>query len=179
MFNMGVLFQEWKTAIDLEGTNSSQSLLILTAKVGYSPTISSSASYPIKAIQQHLNWVQVVASDYIKPLWSNLMGEGGLSANKLVLGLSFYGYAWTLENPMDNDINKPVEGLTYGEIKNYIERNGPDVHVRYNSNYMVNYWTKGTIWIGFDDVAAVRAKVYYAKEKKLQVSYKRLFGSGR
>ncbi|KAJ0045366.1 hypothetical protein Pint_05398 [Pistacia integerrima] len=47
----------------------------------------------------------------------------------------------------------------------------------YNSTYVANYWSKGTTWIGFDDVEAIRAKVSYAKEKKLlgyfvwQVSY--------
>ncbi|KAJ0030084.1 hypothetical protein Pint_14768 [Pistacia integerrima] len=100
--------------------------------------------------------------------------------------LSFYGCAWTLENPMDNSIGAPAKGaainiphggVTYREIKDYINQYGPDVQVRYNSTYVVNCWTKGTTWIGFDDVEAIRTKVTYAKEKKLlgyfvwQVSY--------
>ncbi|KAJ0030707.1 hypothetical protein Pint_14623 [Pistacia integerrima] len=204
MFYMGVLFQEWKAAIGLEAKNSNKSQLILTARVKYSPSVSS-ASYPIEMMQQHLNWVHAVSSEYTSPYVSNLTGaqaalyhpstfdntdygitewiNGGLSANKLVLCLPFYGYAWTLKNTIDNGIGAAATGrafngfATYKQIKNYIEQYGPDVQVRYNSTYVVNYWTKGTTWIGFDDVEAIRAKVSYAKEKKLlgyfvwQVSY--------
>ncbi|XP_031272558.1 class V chitinase-like [Pistacia vera] len=136
--------------------------------------------------------VHVISSNYTQPLSSNLTSAhaalydpssylntdygirdwiiGGLSANKLVLSLPFYGSAWTLENPINNGIGAPAKGpavdgtgfLTHKEIKNYTKRNGPDVHVLYNSTNVVNYWTKGTTWIGFDDVEAVRAKVAYA-----------------
>ncbi|KAJ0030950.1 hypothetical protein Pint_14756 [Pistacia integerrima] len=194
MFSMGILFQGLKAAIGLEAKNSNQSQLILTARVNYSPMVSS-AGYPTVTMQQHLNWVHVVSSGYTSPDVSNLTGahaalynpstvdntdygirewiNGGLSANKLVLCLPFYGYAWALKNPIDNGIGAPATGcaidvfLTYREIKNYIDQYGPDVHVRYNSTDVVNYWTKGKIWIGFDDVDAIRAKVAYAKEKKL------------
>jgi GH18 family chitinase len=36
---------------------------------------------------------------------------GGLSANKLVLGLPFFGYMWTLKNSQKNGIGAPVTGL--------------------------------------------------------------------
>ncbi|KAJ0031435.1 hypothetical protein Pint_14526 [Pistacia integerrima] len=179
-----------KPAIDLEATNSSRSALILTAMVYHTPKIYST-SYPIESIQQHLDRVHLFV-DYIynDPRWGNRTRteaslydpynfdnadfgiaewiDGGLSANKIVFFLPFYGFAWRLENPMDN---------AYKEIKNYIEQYGPDVHVRYNSTYVVNYWTKGTTWYCFDDVEAIRTKVSYAKEKKLlgyvvwQISY--------
>ncbi|XP_031257263.1 cysteine-rich receptor-like protein kinase 10 [Pistacia vera] len=209
MFGMGVLFQEWKAAISLEATNFNHSQLILTARVTYSPSLSS-ASYPIE-MMQHLNWVHVLPYGSSYPPSENLTGahaalysQGnilnmdhgvrewigkGLSANKLVLILPFYGSAWMLQNPMVNGIGAPAKQFalntngggggtaSYKEIKNYIEDYGPDVPVGYNSTYVVNYWTKGSIWIGFDDVEAVRAKISYAKKKKLlgysvwQVSY--------
>ncbi|XP_044488839.1 cysteine-rich receptor-like protein kinase 10 [Mangifera indica] len=197
-FNMGVLFKELKAAADLEAKHSNQSQLILTAAVYYLPAVFSE-SYPIEMIQQNLDWVHVLSNEFTSPLKSNFTGahaalynpsnlfdtnygirewiNGGLSANRIVLGLFFYGYAWTLKNPKDNGIgaeatgaiiNKPLGGgVTYREIKNYIEDHGRDVPVKYNSTYVVNYWSKGTTWIGFDDVEAIRTKVSYAKEKKL------------
>lgn len=37
----------------------------------------------------------------------------------------------------------------------------------YNSTYVVNYFSTGSVWIGFDDVEAIRTKISYAKEKRL------------
>ncbi|XP_031257253.1 class V chitinase-like [Pistacia vera] len=131
MFNMGILFKEWKAAIDLEATDSSRSALILTAKVYNTPKIYST-SYPIESIQQHLDWVHFFV-DYIKNdiSWDRHTSteaslynpydfdnadcgirewiDGGLSANKMVLTLPFYGFAWRLENPMDNGIGAPAK----------------------------------------------------------------------
>ncbi|KAJ0030949.1 hypothetical protein Pint_14754 [Pistacia integerrima] len=195
-FNMGILFQEWRVAIGSEARNSNNSQLILTAQIPYSPCVSST-SYPIETMQQHLDWVHVVSEGLTSPLWTNLTSahaplydpsnlrntdagirewvDRGLSANKLVLNLPFYGYAWKLENPVNNGVGARATGpaistdgyLTYKQIKNYIKQYGPDVRVRYSSTYVVNYWTEGTTWIGFDDVEAITAKVSYAKEKKL------------
>ncbi|XP_044507451.1 class V chitinase-like isoform X2 [Mangifera indica] len=209
MFYMGLLFQEWRSAISLEAANSKQSHLLLTARVLYSPTLYS-ASYPTEMIQQHLNWVHVLPCDSsISPL-ENLtaahaplyslsgntvnmdhgIGEWihkGLLPHKLVMMLTFYGYAWMLQNSTVNGFGAPATRpalnivgsgtATYKEIKRYIREYGPEVPVRYNSTYVVNYWTKDIVWIEFDDIEAIRAKISYAKKKKLlgysvwQVSY--------
>ncbi|XP_031274683.1 class V chitinase-like [Pistacia vera] len=196
MSNMGVLLQEWKSAVALEARNSSQPELILTARVEYSPFMPAK-SYPLEAIQQYLNWVNLVAAGYHIPQKENVTGahaplydpnsgvytdqgvrnwmDGGLSANKLVLGLPLYGYAWKLVNPEDNGIGAPATGpgitkdgiLSYKDIKNHIKVSGSKIDVKYNSIYVVNYCTIESFWIGFDDVTAIRAKVSYAKEKKL------------
>ncbi|KAK2642753.1 hypothetical protein Ddye_024516 [Dipteronia dyeriana] len=194
MSNMGVLFQEWKGAIDLESRNSSQTRLILTAAVQYSPNLDS-ASFPIDSIQHCLNWVHVMAYDFYMPTWSNFTGaqaalydpssttnadygigtwiDGGLSADKIVLSLPFYGYAWTLVNPANNSIGAPASGpaiteegnMSFKEIKDYITRYG--AKVTYNATYVVNYCSIGTSWIGFDDFEVVKIKVSYAKKRNL------------
>ncbi|XP_031274642.1 putative cysteine-rich receptor-like protein kinase 20 [Pistacia vera] len=196
MSNMGILLQEWKSAVALEVRNSSQPELILTARVAYSPFMSA-RSYPLEAIQQYLNWVNLGAAGYHKPQLENVTGahaalydpssdvytdqgvrewmDGGLSANKLVLGLPLYGYAWKLVNPEDNSIGAPATGpgikksgfLSYKDIKNHIKGSGRKIDVKYNPIYVVNYCTIESSWIGFDDVQAIKAKVSYAKEKKL------------
>ncbi|KAH9700058.1 Receptor-like serine/threonine-protein kinase [Citrus sinensis] len=197
-YNIAILFKEWRAAVDLEArNNSSQSQLILTATVSYSPFLTE-ATYPVDFIRQYLNWVHVFTTDYSAPTWTNFTGahaalydpnsdsnteygitewiEEGLSADKLVLCLPFYGYAWTLVKPEDNGIGAAATGpalsedglVSYREIKNHIKSYGPNVHVLYNSTYVVNYCSIGKIWFGFDDVEAIRVKVAYAKEKKLR-----------
>ncbi|KAJ0030460.1 hypothetical protein Pint_14670 [Pistacia integerrima] len=193
--NMGVLLQEWQSAVALEARNSSQSELILTAMVEYSP-FTFSRSYPIEAIQKYLNWVNLGAGGYHNPQ-KNVTGanaalydpnsdaytdqglrewmDGGLSANKLVLRLPLYGCAWKLVNPEDNGIGAPATGpgitksgyISYKDIKNHIKVSGRKIDVKYNPIYVVNYCTIESSWIGFDDVQAIKAKVSYAKEKKL------------
>jgi spore germination protein YaaH len=96
-----------------------------------------------------------------------------LPAAKLVLGLPFYGYAWTLKNPNDSAIGAPATGpaitpegdMSYKEIKAYIQRYR--AIVRYNATYVVKFFTVGSAWVGFDDVEVVKIKVSYAKQKKL------------
>ncbi|KAL4654315.1 hypothetical protein ACB092_01G369200 [Castanea dentata] len=197
MTNMGLLFQDWRAAVNFEAKNSSQKDLILTAAVHFSPDLNS-VSFPVASIRSNLNWVHVNAYDYHAPGWSNYTGASaalydpssnantdygigawigrGLSASKLVLGLPFYGYAWTLKSPNDNGIGAPATGpaaiaikgggaIRYYRIKSYVQSYG--AAIMYNATYVVNYCTVGSTWIGFDDVEAVRMKVSYAREKKL------------
>jgi GH18 family chitinase len=194
MTNMGLLFKEWHAAANSEAKNSSQRELILTAAVQYSPDVDN-ASFPVESIRDNLNWVHVMAYDYHMPQGSSFTGAlaalydpsseastdygigawigRGLSAGKLVLGLPFYGYAWTLKNPEDNAIGAPATGpaitpegdMSYKDIKAYIKRNG--AVVRYNATYVVKFFTVGSAWVGFDDVEVVKIKVSYAKQKKL------------
>ncbi|KAA8535611.1 hypothetical protein F0562_030614 [Nyssa sinensis] len=98
----------------------------------------------------------------------------GFRLAKLVLGLPFYGYAWTLDNPEDNVVGSPANGsainaangaMAYKAVKEYMKSNG--VISMYNATYVVNYCTFESTWIGFDDVEAVTTKVSYAKEMKM------------
>ncbi|KAJ0031342.1 hypothetical protein Pint_14604 [Pistacia integerrima] len=194
MYNMGTLFEEWRAAIELDAGNSSQAKLILTAAVRFQPGLDS-RSFPVEAMERYLDWANVLAYDYYTPQRYNFTSaqaalydptsnvntdygirawiSRGLSANKMVLGLPFYGYAWTLANPTENGIGAPATGpalrtggaINYKDIRSYVLEYGADV--KYNATYVVNYCTVGSTWICFDDVEVVRIKVAYAKEKKL------------
>ncbi|KAH7861266.1 hypothetical protein Vadar_024010 [Vaccinium darrowii] len=194
MTNMATLFDEWRLAIELESRNSSGSPLILTMAVRYSPLLDN-ASFPIESVQKNLNWVHVTASDYYLPTWWNYTAafaalyapesdmstdygintwiNSGLPANKLVLGLPFYGYAWTLVNPDDNSVGAPAKGaaitdegdMSYKEIKGYIQRHG--AVTEYDATYVMNYCVVGSSWIAYDDVDVVKIKVAYAKKMNL------------
>ncbi|KAA8522901.1 hypothetical protein F0562_009324 [Nyssa sinensis] len=194
MANMATLFNEWRASIESESRNSSKQQLILTMAVQFSPYLDS-VSFPVESIKKNLNWVHVMAYDYYMPQWANNTGaqaalydpaseqntdyginswiNSGLSADKLVLGLPFYGYAWTLVNPNDNAIGAPAKGpaitedgsMSYKDVKSYIQRYR--AVSMYNATYVVNYCTIGSTWIGFDDVEVVKIKVAYAKKKSL------------
>ncbi|XP_019463746.1 PREDICTED: LRR receptor-like serine/threonine-protein kinase FEI 1 isoform X1 [Lupinus angustifolius] len=195
MNNMGRLFEEWRKAAKSEATNSTNLELILTAAVPYQPD-SDFASYPAESIRINLNWVHVLAYDYYMPEWANFTAahaalydpssdlntdfgirkwiSSGVPTSKLVLSLPFYGYAWNLRNPKNNAVGASATGpaiteggdMSYKDIKDYVQRYGGGTEF-YNATYVVNYYTIGSSWIGFDDVQVVKIKVSYASEKKL------------
>lgn len=194
MINMGKLLDEWRAAVDSEPKKPSQSRLMLTMAVKYVPAFGS-MTYPIDSMKRNLDWAHVVAYDYHLPLKENVTGahaalynptsnvntdygirqwlNNSFPASKLVLGLAYHGYAWTLANPKDNGIGAPASGLavtqdgsmSYKYIKWYTR--SYEAKILYNASYVVNYCIIGLSWIGFDDVEAIRAKIAYAKEKKL------------
>lgn len=194
-----------KFIIDLRAAVLSESIvnksrLILTSLVNYDPT-----SYNIKVLQTYLDWIHIMTSEYVNPEGSRETGvhsalfnsnwkfntdgilrdwiSGGLSADKLVVCLPFYGFAWRLLDSNKNGIGAPAVGpavtedgaMDYKDIKKYVRENRG--RVIYSSSYVTNYVAIGKVWIGFDDVASVRTKVSYAKEMGLlgyfvwQVSY--------
>ncbi|XP_054806209.1 class V chitinase-like [Prosopis cineraria] len=105
--------------------------------------------------------------------------DKGLPKSRVVMGLALYGFAWNLTDPDKDNANgigtsangvgeTPHEWtgmITYKEIKARIQSSAGDV--QYNATYVVNYWSQGSTWIGFDDVEAVREMVSFAKRNKL------------
>ncbi|OIS97180.1 PREDICTED: tyrosine-protein kinase receptor svh-2-like isoform X2 [Nicotiana attenuata] len=194
MTNMRSFIEEWRTAINSESKSFGTKRLILTMGAYYSPMLDS-MSYPVDTIIRNFDWVHLIAYDYYLPTKDNFTGphaalydptsklntdhgikewiKRGLPANKIVLGLAYHGYAWTLVNPKRNTVRSPARGLaitrdgsmSYRYIKRYMKSYG--VTPVYNSTFVVNYVTIGSFWIGYDDVEAIRTKVSYAKDKGL------------
>jgi hypothetical protein len=52
--------------------------------------------------------------------------------------------------------------VSYKYIKGYIQSYGATTI--FNSTYVVNYCIIGSTWINFDDVEAIRAKIYWLCE---------------
>ncbi|KAJ0030204.1 hypothetical protein Pint_14645 [Pistacia integerrima] len=170
--------------------------LILTASVQYIPN-HETVSYPIESMKRNLDWAHVVVYDYFLPSRDNVTGtraalyntasnistdfginnwlSKGFPANKLVLGVPYHGYAWTLANPNDKAIGAPASGpaitidgsIGYKLIRAFIQNYGYGAASAYNATYAVNVFTIGATWINFDGVETIRAKIAYAKEKKL------------
>ncbi|MBA0594246.1 putative cysteine-rich receptor-like protein kinase 20 [Gossypium raimondii] len=194
--NIGVLLDEWRAAINSEQRQPGESQLILTLAIRYLPTIEM-VSYPIDSIRRNVDWAHVVAYDYHLPTRENFTGlhaalynpssnvntdfgirewlNKGMPPSKLVLGLPYHGYAWKLVSSQDNAIGAPSSGpavnidgsMGYKAIKSYIRDYGYGATSVYNATYVVNLLTTPTIWINFDDVETIKAKMSYVKEKKL------------
>ncbi|KAK7347569.1 hypothetical protein VNO80_22104 [Phaseolus coccineus] len=195
--NLGHFFQEWRVAAESDAqANSSLPELILTAAVQPSPDLYNGA-YPVDSIRSNLNWVHVNTYSYHTPMTQNFTAAPsalfdphvsyintdyyirawigkGLGANKLILGLPFFGSAWKLQNLESNTIGAAATGpadstdggsISYKDIKDNIRQNGAAVH--YNDSYVTNYCTFGSTWIGYDDVEAVQRKVTYARDMGL------------
>ncbi|XP_030510048.1 probable LRR receptor-like serine/threonine-protein kinase At3g47570 isoform X3 [Cannabis sativa] len=191
------LLGEWRAAIDSESRKKNQSKLLLVMVSHIMPSLNS-VSYPIDAMKKNLDWVHVKSYDYYMPTTSKFSNphaalydpfnqvintnsgihewlNRGFPASKLVLGLPYIGYAWTLANPNDYSIGAPSTGpgitldgsMFYNFLKWYIGSNGYGVKSFYNDTYAVNFCKLRENFISFDDVEAIKAKVSYAKKMNL------------
>ncbi|XP_040997693.1 class V chitinase-like [Juglans microcarpa x Juglans regia] len=125
---LSALLCEWRAALDKDKEKTKRpEPWLLTAAVFHHPVISDkdgniTFSYPIQAISDNLDWINVLAIDFYTPsnspeetgpvhAWftrpidqNDRCGKigirdwikSGFVTNKLVLGLPFYGYEWKL-----------------------------------------------------------------------------------
>ncbi|RHN64106.1 putative glycoside hydrolase family 18, catalytic domain, glycoside hydrolase, catalytic [Medicago truncatula] len=196
LVNFATLLKEWRVAITSEASNTKRSELVLVM-TGYYLKASDSLSYPFESMQKNLDWVHFAAYDYYLPKrdsvtrfhaalygssdWENTDSgikewrKRGFSSNKLVIGLPYHGYAWTLVKPGEGGVGRPTSGpaftmdgsMSYKFIKSYIRGFGDGVVSRYNDTFVVNYFTVASTWVNFDDVEAIKEKVSYAKKNGL------------
>ncbi|KAG6740907.1 hypothetical protein POTOM_056378 [Populus tomentosa] len=57
--------------------------------------------------------------------------------------------------------------MGYKNIKSFIQGYGYGASAVYNSTYVTKLFVVGSIWINFDDVETIKAKISYAKENNL------------
>nr|GMD77003.1 class V chitinase-like [Ipomoea batatas] len=198
MADLGSLLDEWRAAVAAEASSSGEAALLLTAAFYYASTIvnasDDSIDYPAEAIARSLDWVNAMAYDFYDPSWykftqahsalydpsgpfSGSFGitawiAAGVPAEKLVLGMPFYGKAWKLVDAGNPGFLVPADGpaigdgnIAYKDVKEFIAENGATEG--YNSTIVSNYCYSGTTWIGYDDVESISAKVSYAKDNGL------------
>ncbi|VVB12372.1 unnamed protein product [Arabis nemorensis] len=131
MSDYATLLQEWRSAVLAESSSTGTPPLLLTAAVYYSSNYHG-VLYPVVAVANTLDWVNLMAYDFYGPGWSEVTGppaslrlptagrsgdsgvkewiEAGLPANKTVLGFPYYGWAWILANPNSNGYDAPTTG---------------------------------------------------------------------
>ncbi|KAL1189426.1 Class V chitinase [Cardamine amara subsp. amara] len=194
MILFGTLLQEWRSAIAAESSNTGTPPLLLTAAVYYSPKYQS-VMYPVVAVANNLDWVNLMAYDFYGPGWSNVTGppaclylptagrsgdsgvnewtKAGLQKTKAVLGFPYYGWAWTLAKPSIHGYDAPTTGpaishdgeISYRDLKTWITDNRAST---VNDPTVVgDYCYAGTTWIGYDSEQTIKTKASYAKRKGL------------
>ncbi|CAB78978.1 chitinase-like protein [Arabidopsis thaliana] len=135
MTNFGKLLEEWRAAVVEESDKTNQLPLLLTAAVYYSPQYDG-VEYPVKAIADNLDFVNIMAYDFYGPGWSPVTGppaalfhdpsnpagrsgnsglrkwldEAKLPPKKAVLGFPYCGWAWTLEDAENNGYDAATDG---------------------------------------------------------------------
>jgi chitinase len=135
MDNLGDLLTEWRAAVDKEAPE-----LLLTAAVYYSSEYKPSVNYPIQAITDSLDWINVMAYDLKTPASDsspdvvvppaplhnpasspqivsveavvNHWITAEVPANKLVLGLPFHGRSWVLQDAEEHEILAAANGAS-------------------------------------------------------------------
>ncbi|PWA69659.1 Chitinase II [Artemisia annua] len=183
MTNLGTLFDEWRVAIDseLKESTSGQKKLILTTAGYYVPEVES-LSYPVDSIRRNFDWMSLRSYDYRtrftdKFLYNFTGAHTALYDPSSQVNTDYVGAGlsipWVWMDRNDNGIGAPAKtgsiigdgSLSYDAIRKYLR--SYKIDPVYNSTYVINYFTFGSSWVGFDDVEAIRAKVAYAKEKGL------------
>ncbi|XP_047335107.1 class V chitinase-like [Impatiens glandulifera] len=188
------------------GNPTQDCALLLTATVSSRPIIKNvkedqSHSYPFKIIEDNLDWIHVKEYDFYSskqegdkthapaalydPVTNtNVSGSHGIiqwilcgvKPQKMVLGISFYGYGWKLKDPNNNGILAPADGpapwtglngsLEYYFIKAFIGKNSATTF--YDPTYVTDYCYQGKTWFAYDGVPSVKSKVSYLKDLDLR-----------
>ncbi|CAI0394978.1 unnamed protein product [Linum tenue] len=122
MADFAQLVTEWRRAI---ASSENGNPLILTARVFRSPE-HESGRYPVQEMAETLDWINVITYDFYSPVSSSPKTgppaalynpgnqisadagirswiESGFPAEKIVMGIPLYGYAWKLSDPKRRD----------------------------------------------------------------------------
>lgn len=192
----GIFLNEWRAAINTEARNSSEAALIFTAAVSGSPGVNDSI-YVVQSLARNLDWINLLAYGFYGPNWSpsqtnshaqlfdpvngvsgsdglNQWIQKGISPQKIVFGIPFFGYAWRLNNTNIHGLRAPATGrsnvydgpwMIYDKIRDFIvQHRATTVH---DDEIVGDYCYSGNTWISYDDIQSVRTKVSYIKSRGL------------
>ncbi|XP_019086238.1 PREDICTED: chitotriosidase-1-like [Camelina sativa] len=205
MKDFGHLVRDLRSAVDAESILTRKPILLLTAAVYYS-SVYKKYTYPVKVMEKSLDWVNIIAYDFYEPVSyslftaptaglhvsSNNKGpsptpsgdsglkqwiKDGLSENKAVMGFTYVGWGWTLENENDTGYHAPAAGvarhegvsedgsINYAQIVKFI--GDEEATYAYDSKVVGHYCFAGKTWIGYEDNQSVVMKVKYAEQNGL------------
>ncbi|KDP38640.1 hypothetical protein JCGZ_03993 [Jatropha curcas] len=140
MQDLGLLFKEWRYAIQNEAKSTNRPALLLTAAVYFSVEFLWAETYrkfPVASMKENLDWINAMCYDYhgswdtsatgaqaaLYDSKSNISTSYGLKSwlgagmprHKVVMGLPLYGRTWKLKDPKINGIRAPAVGVGPGE----------------------------------------------------------------
>lgn len=176
---------------------------LLSAAVSPSKMVID-AGYDIPVLAKYFDWIAVMTYDYhgqwdhktghVAPLYAlpddqydyfnsnftiNYWIQQGTPSRKIVMGMPFYGQAFTLSSPSNNGLNAPAwEGGTAGEFtraKGFLafyeickKTNVDGWKVTRDPKGRIGpYATLGNQWVSYDDIADIRRKSEFVKDLNL------------
>lgn len=141
MQNLGVLFMDWRRAINYEARKTHRAPLLLTAAVYFSVDFFLDEVYrkfPVWSINQNLDWINAMCYDYHGSWDTSATGahaalydpnssistsyglrswiKAGLFRSKLVMGLPLYGKTWVLKDPNSHEIGSAAVSVGPGDV---------------------------------------------------------------
>nr|XP_043608267.1 class V chitinase CHIT5-like [Erigeron canadensis] len=197
MSNLGLLFKEWREALEYDASVTGKPRLLLTAAVYFAsnmePYDSVSRSYPINEISQYVDWINAMCYDY-HGSWEDVTGlhsalydpnsnintdfgirswiQAGVPSDKILLGLPLYGPTWTLQDPNNNGVGAPTTGTGPGNgflmYSQIVDFNRDnDATVVFDETRVSYYSYSGVSWVSYEDSESIEAKVRYARTQAL------------
>jgi chitinase len=192
--NFTLLLAELRAQLDARGkTENKRYILTIAAPAGGLQRME------VDQIHRYLDFINLMTYDFAGP-WSDTTGfnaalhpvsghpeqasasasveaylKAGVPADKIVLGVPFYGRGWTGVKDADNGLFQPrddkaakgtrISETNYRELKNVKPPASRFWHERALVPYVWNPQTR--VFITYDDPESLRAKAAYAREKKL------------
>ena len=182
-----LLLQETYDAFQNEAKQSNQTPYLLTASVGAGPKVIATA-YEIPEIAEYVDWVNIMTYD-LHGSWENVTGcstavsgplptvpdslkiflEGGMPAQKTLVGLAAYGRSFQLALAENAGLGAPVNGP--GLAGKYTREQGSlsfyeicstkwsQVTTWNVSKAGAPYASESNQWIGYDTPSSIRYKV--------------------
>ncbi|KYQ51640.1 Acidic mammalian chitinase, partial [Trachymyrmex zeteki] len=173
---------------------------LLSVAVGATESLAS-LSYKIAQVAEQVDFINLMTYD-LHGTWDGVTGhhaglyapktgdklnvhaavnywlKNGCPPEKLILGVPFYGRAFTLSNSNNNGLEAPTSGpassgpytqeggyLGYNEICEKLQQGGWTVV--HNDKTKSPYAYKGNQWVGYEDEKSIQVKVQYVKDKGL------------
>ncbi|KYN43441.1 putative chitinase 2 [Trachymyrmex septentrionalis] len=174
---------------------------ILSIAVGAAESLATLSYDPISQIAANVDFINLMTYD-LHGTWDGVTGhhaglysptsgdklnvhaavlywlKKGCPPEKLILGVPFYGRAFTLSNSNNNGIGAPSSGpslsgpytqeggyLGYNEICTKLKEGGWTVI--HGNKEKSPYAYKGNQWVGYEDEQSIKVKADYVKEKGL------------
>jgi len=192
--NYTILFKNLREQLDSLGKVTGKKYFVTTAVGGNVDYISTTE---MDKVAQYCDFINIMAYDFAgggdtlsnhhTGLFSGspdtskyftdeavkMFRDAGVPADKIVLGMGFYGKGWEMASTANNGLYqktvKPVRGLGFGQIKDSLE----------NKNGFVKYWddvarspyifnAEKKIFISYDDERSIKEKCEYIKKNGLR-----------
>ncbi|WP_333645938.1 glycoside hydrolase family 18 protein [Lacrimispora sp.] len=190
--NFTLLVKKLREKLDERGTLDNRHYLLTIAGGADSSQINN---LELPELTQYLDYVNLMAydlhgtwdsrTDLLAPLYDNddpspqykisvdkvvnSWLNKSVPAEKLVMGIPFYGYLYSSVNNSNNGLYQTFGGansISYRDIKaNYLGKAG--YTGRIHSQSMVPWMFNGTIFISYEDPQSIAQKTAYIKIKKL------------